>query len=91
MCMMEPMAKTPCTKVRTEDMQNIYSATNPHDAVEAIVFKGEFSYLVRLYDNDDKEFLPPHVWFDTEQQAKDYADKCMATVITDDDFASDVE
>ena len=68
-------------QLRKDDtMQNIYTATNQHDAVEAIVFKGEFSYLVRLYDNDEKEFLPPFVWFDTEAQAKAYADKCMAMV-----------
>lgn len=86
MCMMEPMAKTPCTYGRTDDMMtNIYTATNPHDAIEAIVFKGHASYLVRLYDNDNKEFLPPHVWFDTEEQAKAYADKCMATIVTDDE------
>ena len=57
-------------------MQNIYTAKNAIDAVEAIVFKTEFSYLVRLYDNDASEFLPPHVWFDTEEKAKAYAHTC---------------
>lgn len=69
-------------QLRKDDtMKNIYTASNKVDAVDAIVFKGEFSYLVRLYDCDATEFLPPYVWFDTEEQAKAYADKLAAVKV----------
>lgn len=59
-------------------MINIYTARNTEDGVSAIVFKGEFSYLVRLYDDDAAEFLPSFVWFESLANAKAYADKCAA-------------
>lgn len=57
-------------------MENIYTSRNAVDGVDAIVFKGNSSFLVRLYDDDAKEFLPPFVWFDTEEKAKAYANQC---------------
>lgn len=78
--MMDIMAIDAMHLRKDDIMQNIYSAKNEIDAVEAIVFKGEFSYLVRLYDNDATEFLPPYVWFDDEAKAKAYADKCASIV-----------